>query len=341
MVNSYEACSSAISIFLLILAILEIMITLLPLLLMGDALRFTGTHLAAVCGLVAGLVTLPASIRLKFNESSPDLEKLHGHTSFFKKLTLFVSLILNLIAATLTVIGLLKLKNFIFEFGRLMKVYHCHTPARGLVNMIQLSMDCCGAMCYKDWLTINWRMYEISNDDDVVEEDNADAVPYSCCNKFSAMPCGHYDLRTYGTCSIHKNGCGKAIKILTKHYLWMLFTLYLINVALQVLLLVIYYSGQNECRAKKQKHRRKEPVVTGYSRIGDSPWEGMSNCSKGSGDSSKDSVRSSKGSGDSEGSNICDCSLEDETPELTSSHKQVRIFSPLGQSTKSIKVVPD
>lgn len=123
MVNSYEACSSAISIFLLILAILEIIITLVPLVILGDALRFTGTHLAAVCGLVAGLVTLPASIRLKFNETSPDLEKLHGHTSFFKKLTLFVSLVLNLIAATLTVVALLKMKNFIQDFGRLMKVH--------------------------------------------------------------------------------------------------------------------------------------------------------------------------------------------------------------------------
>ncbi|XP_044761497.1 uncharacterized protein LOC123318817 [Coccinella septempunctata] len=342
MVNSYESCSSAISIFLLILAILEIIITIIPLVALGDALRFTGTHLAAVCGLIAGLVTLPASIRLKFNESSPDLEKLHGHTSFFKKLTLFVSLVLNVIAATLTVVGLLKTKNFCQEFGRIMRVYHCNTPVRILVNMIQLNLDCCGAMAYRDWLSINWRMYEVSNDDDVIEEDNADAVPYSCCNKASDMACGHYDLRTYGTSSIHRIGCAKYIRRLTKQYLWILFTLYLVNIALEVLLLVIYYSDDDQIITKRRK-RKNQPrtMVTGYARIEESPWEGMSNCSKGSDLTSKDSNRfeSPKDSEDSD-SNMSD-GTEDETPELTSSHKQVRIFSPLGESSKSIKVVHD
>lgn len=200
-------------------------------------------------------------------------------------------------------------------------------------------------MAYKDWLTINWRMYEVSNDDDFIEEDNVEAVPYSCCNRGSAMACGHYDLRTYGTCTIYRCGCSRPLRRFTKHFLWILFTLYLVNIALEVLLLVIYYSGNQDVdmnpRRRRRRSKNRGDVITEYSMLEGSPWEGMSNCSKGS-VSSKGSIRSDslKESGDSD-SNICDCSLEDGTPELTSSHKQVRIFSPLGNSTKSIKVLPD
>ncbi|KAL3280200.1 hypothetical protein HHI36_017700 [Cryptolaemus montrouzieri] len=348
MVNSYETCSSAISIFLLILAILEIVITLVPLITVSDLLRFTGTHLAAVCGLVAGLITLPASIRLKFNETSPALDKLYGHSSFFKKLTLFVSLLLNIVAATMTVVALLTLRNFCQAFGRLMKVYHCNVPARVLVNLIQISLECCGSLSYKDWLSINWRMYEMTNDEDFTEEDNPEAVPYSCCNKSTAMACGHFDLRTYGTCSIYRRGCAKFLKILTKRYLWVLFTLYMINVALQVLLLVIYSSDRTSKhtprRKRKRRRRERDSIVAEYSRMEHCSWDGASNCSKVSQRSSEVSNRSKSPSysDDSECSNICEYSLEEDgTPELTSSHKQVRIFSALGKSKKNFKVFQD
>ncbi|KAK9884770.1 hypothetical protein WA026_008999 [Henosepilachna vigintioctopunctata] len=106
------------------------MITLFPLYSAPVLLRFTGTHLAAVCGFITGLVILPNSIRLKFNESSPESERLHGHTSYLKKITLFVSLCLNAVTLLVTIVVfiIIRRKDHAHNFLRLMKAYHSSVP---------------------------------------------------------------------------------------------------------------------------------------------------------------------------------------------------------------------
>ncbi|KAK9884771.1 hypothetical protein WA026_009000 [Henosepilachna vigintioctopunctata] len=148
-------------------------------------------------------------------------------------------------------------------------------------------------------------MYEVSNDEDSVEEENSSAVPYSCCNKTAAMSCGHYDLRTYGTCSIYTAGCGKSLKSIAVHYIWILLVLYVISIALQLLLWATYSACRPEKVSSKEDYimeETTEDVIAQYAMV--DGWRGTSNCSKSSDNSGASSDVSSDGD------------------EITSSHKQ-------------------
>lgn len=214
----------AVTTLLALLSLCELLFNLFLLIYINTVLYHGGGQTTTVISLIASLLSLPTSFKLKMGERHG--EELRGHHIEIQKYLVYMLLIClaaHCLDILLCLIGYLRYSAIQSSYMESMVIYNKNINKKQFIDYVQLMLQCCGATSYEDWLRINWMncrqprkvryllAYFRNNNRtkmDTLPPKINNAVPYSCCVLHTSEPCNHNNLVQWNTNSINTNGCG-------------------------------------------------------------------------------------------------------------------------------------